>query len=160
MEKRVFLNLDLCCGCKSCAAACNYYHLDQSYLAHGEVSTEGNLPYHCEHCEDAPCVSACPNEALKKNDEGVVERSHFKCVGCGSCSLACPFGVISPALKRHIPPKCNLCIERIEEGKVPKCVASCTSGALSIEELPEIAEDERKVLISRSFLSNHPFRRR
>ncbi|MCX5725764.1 MAG: 4Fe-4S binding protein [Candidatus Saganbacteria bacterium] len=160
MEKRIFLNLDLCCGCRSCAAACSYYHFDQSYLSHGEVDSSASLPYHCQHCEDAPCVAACPNEAMKKSDEGVVERSHFKCVGCGSCALGCPFGVIAIPLKRHVSPKCNLCIERVESGKIPKCVASCTSGALSFEDLKETAKDEKKVLISGRFLSNHPFRRR
>jgi len=46
----------------------------------------------CRHCEDAPCVSACPQNALKKVD-GDLKRSNYLCTGCKTCILACPFGV-------------------------------------------------------------------
>ncbi len=161
MGKRIFINLDLCCGCESCAAACSYYHHDQSLLAHGEVKeSQASLPFHCQHCEQPTCETACPTQAIKRDDDGVVKRSQFLCIGCNSCIEACAFGVIRPDLKKHIPAKCNLCIERIGEGKIPKCVSACTSGALYIAELSEDVRDKDKVQITSRMRSNRLFTRR
>ena len=161
MAKRVYLNLDLCCGCRSCAAACAYGHHIQSLLGHAQVELdEAELPLHCLHCEQPACVEACPNEAMQKQEDGTVLRSQFKCVGCNSCAVACPFGVIQPNLDKHIVPKCDLCIDRLEEGEVPRCVQSCTSGALTFEEVDEQVVDEDKNLASVRMLSNFIGRRR
>lgn len=46
----------------------------------------------CRHCEDASCVSSCPQDALKKEGEHL-KRSNYLCTGCKTCILACPFGV-------------------------------------------------------------------
>lgn len=45
----------------------------------------------CRHCENSACVSACPQNALKKN--GDLKRAGFLCTGCRTCIIACPFGV-------------------------------------------------------------------
>ncbi|MFC1510975.1 4Fe-4S dicluster domain-containing protein [Candidatus Margulisiibacteriota bacterium] len=159
MAKRVYLNLDLCCGCRSCAAACAYGHHLQLMLGHGRLA-EAELPLHCLHCEQPACAEACPNEAMKKQEDGTVQRSHFRCVGCNSCSVACPFGVIQPNKDKHIVPKCDLCLDRLAEDKIPRCVATCTSGALSFEEVDDQVADEKKNLASARMLSNFIGRRR
>jgi formate dehydrogenase iron-sulfur subunit len=97
---------------------------------------------------------------MQKQDDGTVQRSHFKCVACGSCAAACPFGVIQPDLHKHLVPKCDLCIDRLAEGEIPRCVAACTSGALSFEEVDEQIVDENKKLASARILSNVIGRRR
>jgi Fe-S-cluster-containing dehydrogenase component len=161
VAKRVYLNFDLCCGCRSCAAACAYGHHVQSFLGHNKINADqAELPLHCLHCEEPNCVNACPNDAMLKMEDATVQRSHFKCVGCASCWLACPFGVIQPDLFKHIVPKCDLCIDRLGEGEIPRCVASCTSGALSFEEVDEQVTDEDKNLASVRMLSNFIGRRR
>jgi formate dehydrogenase iron-sulfur subunit len=160
MAKRVYLNLDLCCGCRSCAAACAYGHHLQSLLGHSEPVPVSNLPLHCLHCDQPACAAACPNEAMKKMDDGMVLRSHFKCVGCYSCAYACPFGTIQPDLSKHMTPKCDLCVDRLAEGEIPRCVAACTSGALSFTEVDEQIADEAKNLVSVRILSNFIGRRR
>ncbi|HTY13643.1 MAG TPA: 4Fe-4S dicluster domain-containing protein [Candidatus Omnitrophota bacterium] len=158
--KRVYLNLDLCCGCRSCAAACAYGHHLQTLLGHAKPVAEADLPLHCLMCDQPACAAACPNDAMKKMEDGLVQRSHFKCVGCSSCAAACPFGVIKPDLKKHIVPKCDLCIDRLEEGEIPRCVRACTSGALSFQDIEAQAEDEKKNLASVRILSNMIGRRR
>lgn len=137
MAQRIVLNLDICCGCRSCAAACAYGHWEQKYLGHGDIKPEADLPLHCLHCEQPDCAAACPNEAMRKDEDGVVRRSQFMCVGCKSCAVACPFGVIDNDLKYHIVPKCDLCSDRQKEGELPRCVSACTSGALQLVELDE-----------------------
>jgi Fe-S-cluster-containing dehydrogenase component len=160
MAKRIYLNLDLCCGCRSCAAACAYGHHLQSLLGHAEPLGVSELPLHCLHCDQPACAAACPNEAMKKMADGLVLRSHFKCVGCRSCTVACPFGVIQPDLSKQITPKCDLCLDRLVEGELPRCVATCTSGALSFAEVDEQIVDDTKHLVSVRILSNFIGRRR
>ena len=160
MAKRVYLNLDLCCGCRSCAAGCAYGHHLQSRLGHSKIGSQAELPLHCLHCDQPACAAACPNEAMKKMQDGMVLRSQLKCVGCSSCSVSCPFGVIQPDLTKHVTPKCDLCLDRLEEGEIPRCVATCTSGALSFEEVDMQIADPRKNLASARILSNFVGRRR
>lgn len=159
MSKQVYLNLDLCCGCRSCAAACAYSHHLQTNLGHGDRE-KALLPLHCMHCEQPACAEACPNEAMKKSEDGTVLRSQFKCVACRSCSIACPFGVIQPDLSKQIVPKCDLCQDILKEGEIPRCVQTCTSGALSFEEIDEQATNEKRNLASARILSNYIGRRR
>jgi Fe-S-cluster-containing dehydrogenase component len=97
---------------------------------------------------------------MEKQADGLVLRSHFRCVGCSSCSLACPFGVIQPDLTKHIVPKCDLCIDLLKEGEIPRCVQTCTSGALTFEEIDEMVSDKNKNLISARVLANFIGRRR
>jgi Fe-S-cluster-containing dehydrogenase component len=160
MVSRVYLNLDLCCGCKSCAAACSYPYFDHSNLSHSAVGEKANLPMHCMQCELAACAESCPTGALKKCDDGIVRRSIFLCVGCSSCISACPVGALPVSLKYQVPAKCDLCSDRIAEGKVPRCVATCTSGALSFAEVESLAADKEKNWISARMISNAPFKRR
>ena len=159
MAKRVYLNLDLCCGCRSCAAACAYGHHVQSMLGHGKLDA-AQLPLHCLHCDQPACAAACPNQAMEKLGDGMVLRSTFKCVGCSSCSVACPFGVIRVDLSKHIVPKCDLCLDRLKEGEIPRCVATCTSGALSFVDVDAQVADDKKNLASVRILSNFIGRRR
>jgi Fe-S-cluster-containing hydrogenase component 2 len=50
--------------------------------------------YTCRRCEDAPCVSVCPEDALEKNEDGMIIRSTNLCVACKSCVTICPFGTM------------------------------------------------------------------
>ena len=138
MEKRIIVNLDLCIGCHSCSAACHYGHHNQTNLVAGKVKEIAEIPANCRHCLNPACMLSCPSNALFKDDNGFVRRANLLCVGCRSCSLACPFGVIGYEFTRHISPKCDLCIDRVVEGKTPRCVSACTSNALQfIEILPD-----------------------
>lgn len=160
MAKRIYLNPDLCCGCKSCAAACSVRYFDHSNISHGSLGETASLPMHCMQCELAACAESCPTKALKKDADGIVRRSSFLCVGCSSCVSACPFGALPEKLKYHVPAKCDLCSDIVPMGKPPRCVATCTSGALSFNEVEELVTDEKKNWVSARVVSNSPIRRR
>ena len=158
VRERVVLNIDRCIGCRSCAAACHYGHRGLGSVAYG-VIREGTLPVICRQCEEPACVEACPNGALRMEADGLVVRSDMLCSGCSSCVYACPFGVISPRLVRHQVMKCDCCPDRLDEGKVPRCVAACPSGALSFRSCDEVG-DEAPLLLGGRTAGGDPYKRR
>lgn len=95
---------------------------------------------YCRRCPEAFCVSSCPVEALKKLDDGRVVRSNFKCIGCKTCSLACPFGTIWTDFLNYINFPCDMCAQKLSVNPdyVPVCVKS-TNGAVTVEK--DIKED-------------------
>lgn len=125
--KKLFIDYDRLLTCK-CDIKCSYrYHPENDGISF--LKEEIAFLFACRRCEDNPCINACPNEALKK-ENGVVKRSNFLCISCKSCSLACPFGTILPDIIPYLTSKCDVCINRLGENQVPLCVESCECGAI------------------------------
>ncbi len=103
-------------------------------------------------------MASCPRDAIKQLENGAIKRMNMLCTGCGSCTLACPFGVIEPEVKSYVISKCDLCAGRLQEGKEPACVMACPTGALTFEEVDEVGENS--VMIGTSFKGRHPVFRR
>lgn len=157
--KRVFVNIDRCIACRTCSAACNYSHPEhRPTVGYGELREDVRLPFICRHCDDPQCMASCPRDAIRQLDNGAIKRMNMLCTGCGSCALACPFGVIEPEVRSYIISKCDLCAARLEEGKEPACVMACPTGALTFEEVDEVGENS--VMIGASFKGRHPIFRR
>ena len=87
----------------------------------------------CRHCEASPCVQACPQGALEKNSESHLQRANMLCTGCGTCSLACPFGTILPNLVLFPSSVCDLCHDRLDAREKPLCVQTCSDGGLEVQ---------------------------
>ncbi|MDI6604732.1 MAG: 4Fe-4S binding protein [Thermoanaerobacteraceae bacterium] len=97
-----------------------------------------NYALTCRHCEDAKCVKVCPTKAIRISSEGVIlSPDQNKCIGCGLCSIACPFGIPNFQANGKMI-KCDLCIDRLREGKEPACVAVCNEKALVFKDLKTI----------------------
>jgi formate dehydrogenase iron-sulfur subunit len=174
VRKRVVTDLDRCIECRSCAAACYYSHANAPAVGFARAGW-ALLPLICRQCKAASCVEACPAEAMVRDEAGVVYRRLFRCIGCGSCARACPFGVLSTELagtpiaaKRpdrmtgHQVAKCDLCADRLAGGDdetVPRCVAACPSGALLFVD-EHRAEDVSAMLIGGRTAGESPYKRR
>ncbi len=93
------------------------------------------IPMACQHCEDAPCIKACPCGALHKGAGGSVQVNYDKCSGHASCKDACPYGAIyiDPVANQAV--KCHNCTHRVEEDMEPACVSTCPSEALTFGDL-------------------------
>ena len=158
--KRLYVDMDICIGCQSHSTACFRVNQDRSTLISSTVPAVGRFPVVCRHCDNAACLESCPAEAIFKDENDVVMRSDLKCVGCRSCMLACPFGVISLDMNKNVMTKCNMCAQRTEKGLTPACVATCPSGALRWEETTEINEKEDVISIGGRELGHNPYLRR
>jgi anaerobic dimethyl sulfoxide reductase subunit B len=144
MNKRNILDYGRCISCRSCIAACFYSHNYQDHLEASSVLTNSVLQMNCRHCEQALCEAACPQEAIKRRDDGLVIRSNVKCSGCTSCAQACPFGSIDLVNTRHTYPKCDLCYFRTLEDKDTMCAGTCVSGARTFEDISDIEAQQGK----------------
>jgi len=103
----------------------------------------GGPTYHlslaCHHCARPACLAGCPSAAYEKRPDGVVVHRDDRCIGCRYCEMACPFGAPQYDELRGIVKKCDLCAHRIDEGRLPACVAACPTGALAMA--TDAAED-------------------
>jgi len=94
-------------------------------------------PRLCMQCEDPPCISVCPVSATYKTEDGIILVDPRRCIGCGYCVVACPYGAryLTPAAERApgdapgIADKCTWCYHRISRGSLPACVEVCPVGA-------------------------------
>lgn len=92
---------------------------------------------YCRQCQDAFCVTACPKEALERQDNGLIKRFNMRCVGCKCCILACPFGTIFPEVINYITAKCDYCLNQLKEDPdyQPLCVKTAPPGTFRMQEV-------------------------
>ena len=146
-----FFNADNCIGCHACEAACSEKNDNPAHIAFRSVGyVEGgsypdyqrlNISMACNHCDDPVCLKGCPTRAYTKHAEyGAVLQDPDTCFGCGYCTWVCPYNApqLDP-IKGQVS-KCNMCVDRLEEGLKPACVSACVGNALDfgvIENTPE-----------------------
>jgi anaerobic dimethyl sulfoxide reductase subunit B (iron-sulfur subunit) len=149
-----------CTGCKACQVACK----DRNALPDGvlwrrvyEVSGGAwersgaawtntvfayNVSVGCNHCVDPACAASCPTGAYVVREDGIVWLDTNKCVGCGYCGWACPYGAPQYSPQRGHTSKCDFCRDLIDEGRSPVCVAACPLRALNYVEVQAAPETQ------------------
>jgi Fe-S-cluster-containing dehydrogenase component len=98
----------------------------------------------CYHCADPSCVSACPVSAMQKDPvTGIVSYNKDACIGCRYCVAACPFGVPRFTYDKAFPwiSKCELCRQRIPDGKYAACAEVCPTGATLYGPVKELKKE-------------------
>jgi len=142
MAKRLFIDLDICRKCEKCDVGCSYFYhpFNSGVIYLREIAAFATK---CRQCDEAPCVKACPVEALEKQEDGIVKRYNLRCVSCKSCSFACPFGTILPEVIPYAVSRCDFCLDRLSEGQNPVCVAGCKEGAIKYGEFEPDPKEHR-----------------
>jgi len=113
--------------------------------------TVAYMPVMCMHCENAPCIEACPPMAIYRREDGVVIIDPGKCNTnkCNKeCISSCPYGTIFVNEELKIAQKCTLCAHRLEKGKLPRCIEACPTGAMVFGDLDDPDSDIFKLLKS------------
>ena len=116
-----------------------WYKPDENGAWHQDV-THGYVSVSCNHCDDPACVKVCPTKAHAKHDDkgGLVLIDPAKCIGCGMCAQACPYGAPQLDEKARKMMKCDGCLDRLEKGGAPICVEACPQRAISFGEISEL----------------------
>ncbi len=122
--KKLFLDYEKYSKTKDFKTDCDFfYHPDNKGVS--SLLELAAFSLVCRQCEEAPCVKACPKDALEKQKDGTVKRYNMRCVSCKSCVIACPFGTIYPEIIDFFAHKCDYCLEK-SKGEVPLCVKTAT----------------------------------
>ena len=151
--KKIYIQEEYCIGCRLCEIYCQVKHSKSKKIIKAfkeelvnimprvlvEEIGYNSFAIQCRHCADAPCVEACISGAMQKNkNTGVVTCDADKCVGCWSCIMVCPYGVIRRDLSGgKIASKCDLCVDE----DIPVCVKNCPNEALKFIEKDENKKD-------------------
>ena len=121
-------------------------------------------PRLCMQCEDSPCTAVCPVGATYRTEDGVILVDARRCIGCGYCVVACPYGAryIAPAAERSpngtpgVADKCTWCYHRISRGQQPACVEVCPVGARKFGDAADPASEIATLVRDRAPKPLHP----
>ncbi len=152
--KEIFVRTDICTGCQTCKIACAVEHSDSKNLIaaiHQDPKPKARVyvewlqdntkvPVLCRHCEDAPCVNACISGAITRSDLNTVVTDNDKCIGCWTCVMVCPYGVIGRDKATHKAYRCDRCIGL----EIPACVSACPTNALVYDTVEGFSKELRK----------------
>ena len=129
----VYCNPKKCNGCIVCEYVCSMekestFNPVKSRIRAVRLDSLSHMALACRTCEDAPCVPACPKDALRQSPvDGTIIVDEAKCNACGWCIQVCKYGAITlhpDTLKVLVCDKC---------GGEPVCVQWCPESALSLK---------------------------
>jgi Fe-S-cluster-containing dehydrogenase component/formate-dependent nitrite reductase membrane component NrfD len=150
------LDSDSCIGCHACTVACKSEHdvplgVNRTWVKYIETGSFPNVSRHfsvmrCNQCEDAPCMSICPTNALFRADNGVVDFNDDNCIGCKGCMNACPYDALYINPETNTANKCNFCNHRIEQNLEPSCVVVCPTHAIKVLDLDDPLNEATKIV--------------
>ncbi|MEM2883934.1 MAG: 4Fe-4S dicluster domain-containing protein [Nitrososphaerales archaeon] len=169
MGKVLIIDVSECVGCYCCQIVCKDEHVGNDWSPYAKPQPDtghfwlkvdemerGTIPkvkvtytpILCMHCDNAPCIPACPDNAIVKREDGIVLIKPEKCSGCKLCLDACPYGVIYFNSELNIAQKCTLCAHLLDKGwSETRCVGACQREALI---LGEEGDPKIKSLIEKS----------
>jgi sulfite dehydrogenase (quinone) subunit SoeB len=183
------IDLDICVGCHACVVNCKEWNTNGVAGPLSDVDPYGDnpsgawlnrvhtfeitppegpaqivhFPKSCLHCEDAPCVTVCPTGAsIKRAEDGIVLVEEDKCIGCGLCAWACPYGAREMDPVDHVMKKCTLCVDRIyneafeEIDRVPACVRTCPANARHFGDLSDPGSSVSRMVAERGGIDLMP----
>ena len=179
MGKVMVIDLAICNGCHNCQVSCKDEHVanDWSPIARPQPDTgqfwnkvvnleRGTVPkvmvtYHhsiCQHCDDAPCLEACPQKAIYKRADGIVIIDPDQCRGNQLCLEACPYeNVIYFNDDLNIAQKCTFCAHLLDKGWTEtRCSDACPTGAFTFGEEEDLKDVIAKAALLKPELPTRP----
>lgn len=171
------IDITRCTACYCCFTACKDEYWDNDYPPysaaqprHGQfwmnlVKKEGGtyphikvayMPVPCMQCENAPCIKAAKDGAVYQRPDGIVIIDPKKAVGQKQIVDACPYHAIFWDEEKQLPQKCTFCVQRLEEGKTPRCVQACSNQAMIFGDLDDPKSEVSQLVKSGKAEIFHP----
>jgi formate dehydrogenase iron-sulfur subunit len=129
----------------------NFIYIHKTEIESGGRKKTIFVPRRCMHCDNPACATICPFSANHKNENGAVVINQNQCFGGAKCRDVCPWEIpqrqSGVGIYLHVLPgfmgngvmyKCDLCNDRLKEGKLPGCVEACPRKAMLIGPKKEI----------------------
>jgi Fe-S-cluster-containing dehydrogenase component len=126
------------------------------YVHRADIDERGRkrtlfVPRRCMHCDNPACATICPFAANHKYNNGAVVIDQELCFGGAKCRTVCPWEIpqrqSGVGIYLHLLPslagngvmyKCDLCNDRLKEGRLPVCIEACPRQAMLIGDRREI----------------------
>ena len=150
-----------CSGCHNCQLSCKDEHCENDWRPYAAPQPPTGqfwckvtehprgtiqkvkihyIPTLCNHCDQAPCLSAAQHGAIYRREDGLVLIDPEKAAGQKELVDACPYGAIFWNETLQLPQKCTGCAHLLDHGaKLPRCVEACPTDALQFGDEEELA---------------------
>jgi len=139
--KRIYIKEEVCIGCGLCQVYCQTEHSKSKDIIKAfnreappplprirvETREDTSFSIQCRQCDKPWCVYSCLTGAMHTDPaSGTVTIDAERCIGCWTCIIACPYGVLTRDVDSKTVVKCDFCPGR----DIPACVANCPNEAL------------------------------
>lgn len=146
-----------CVGCYGCITSCQrqndlapttqFVHFRDIESGKYPYATVEHVPTQCMHCDDAPCVKACPTGATHVVEGGIVRVDQNKCIGCKYCMVVCPYNAREIIEETGVVDKCRMCAATAKEDEPTcNCVTACLAHARMVGDLDDPNSDISKAI--------------
>ncbi len=175
MEKAFFIDTTLCMACRGCQVACKQWHnlpavetinrgsyqnpADLSFDTYKLVRMTETVindklhwlffPDQCRHCIEPPCADVAddPGAIFKDPATGaVIYTARTRGLDADDIIASCPYNIPRKAADGALA-KCDMCLDRVENGLLPACVKTCPTGAMNFGDIDAMLEMAEKRLV-------------
>lgn len=163
------IDVPKCFGCNACALACHDEYCDNEFpgvsagmprLGHRWIDIRQReigkfpvvevsyLPVTCNHCDNAPCIKAAKDGAIRKREDGIVVIDPVKAKGQKQLVDACPYGAIWWNEEKQLPQAWPFDAQLLDSGwKQTRGAQVCPTRAMTAlcvedEEMQRIVREE------------------
>jgi formate dehydrogenase iron-sulfur subunit len=175
--KSFFVDTTLCTACKACQVACKQWHglpagktenrgsyqnpADLSFNTYklvrfSEAMVDDKLKWlffadQCRHCIEPPCELTADDPSAIFRDAAtgaVIYTANTKKLDAQAIIDSCPYN-IPRASESGLLAKCDMCLDRVENGLLPACVKTCPTGTMNFgdrDEMLALANDRLAVV--------------
>ena len=166
---------ELCINCHACEVACKEENgidlgaknhrlwIEQKGTIKGDFwDLNGGdgffMQMQCQECEDAPCMKACPNGAIYKDENGMIRLNEQRCDLTLACMQACPYNARYIDEKKKITDKCIFCADtRLSRGETTTaCQITCPAKLRYFGDLDDPKSEISQILQTREYFTLKP----
>jgi formate dehydrogenase iron-sulfur subunit len=166
MSKSFFVDTTVCTACRGCQVACKQWKnlpaektvnrgtienpADVSFNTYKVVRMreeviDGKLkwlffPEQCRHCIEPPCLDTAGDKAAIFKDDAtgaVIYTDKTKGLKAKEIIDSCPYNIPRKGKTGAIA-KCDMCIDRVQNGLLPSCVKTCPTGSMNFGDRAEM----------------------